>query len=306
MHYVARHRWLIRLALMVVIAGLTGCESLSQTKNGNTASTPPKLENGSKQETNKMSVTYINALRQHDREVLTRAGQASPTLPADINAAIADMDAESRELAVELVALQDAQTAGKFLLDRTADNDANVALLAVDKASAVIHKPETAEILEAIPERKSPVVRGKLYLEAGKRQEGYVLEELRKLAPAENDSEAKLQALAARAKRGGDRERQEFFDIVRKTREDDALQIQDLLLYIGDRGLAKGLIPWLENNEPVMRIGGDRQNMMARMCDVAVWTAHLLGVGFPFETTSLRNFSPQEIEAARKTLELLG
>ncbi len=252
-----------------------------------------------------MSQNFISALRQHDRSVLDRVSQAPAELPKEIDAAVADLDAEARELAVELVTRQDNDQAGKFLLRRTADADPNVSTLAADNLGKIINKPKTEDIIAAIPQREDPFVRGKLYLEAGRREENFVLEELRRTAANEDDEDAKLQALAARVKRGGQSEKTEFLDVVRQTAPDDALRTQTLLLYIDHANLAKGLLPWLSNEENVTRLGSDRQNMMARMCDIAVWTAHLLKVKLPFETTHLRNFTPEEIENTRKILELL-
>lgn len=252
-----------------------------------------------------MSEQFINALRQHDRSILEKAQQAPPGLPKDIDQVLSTLDSEARELAVELVTRQDNEFAGIFLLRRTADEDANVSTLAAENLGKVINKPKTENILAVIPERRDPFIRGKLYLEAGKRTEAGVLERLRQLAAEEQDEEAKLQALAARVKLGGQSEKQEFLAIVQKTEPDDALRIQDLLIYIDNPVLAKGLIPWLNNEEDVMRLGSDRQNMMARMCDVAVWTAHLLKIKFSFETAFLRNFTKEEIETARKVLLLL-
>ena len=90
------------------------------------------------------------------------------------------------------------------------------------------------------------------------------------------------------------------------TDPDDALKMQKIVVYVGNPNLTLGLIPWLDNNETVMRLGSDRQNMQARMCDVAVWTAHLLNIALPFETTHLRNFTPDEIESTRKIFERMA
>lgn len=252
-----------------------------------------------------MSEQFINALRQHDRSILEKAQQAPPGLPRDIDQVLSTLDGEARELAVELVTRQDNEYAGIFLLRRTADEDVNVSTLAAENLGKIINKPKTENILAVIPERRDPFIRGKLYLEAGKRAETGVLERLRQISASEEDEDAALQSLAARTKLGGQAEKQEFLAIVQKAEPDEALKIQDLLLYIDNPNLAKGLIPWLDNEEGVMRIGSDRQNMMARMCDVAVWTAHLLRVKLPFETTSMRNFTKEEIEITRKILGLL-
>jgi hypothetical protein len=293
--------WLTRAGAAILLLSAAACQNFSQPPPENKKAVSPT----SARENKKMSEDFLNALKQHDRSVLEKARQAPPGLPRDIDQSVPALDAEARELSVELVTLQDNEYAGTFLLRRTADSDVNVATLAADNIGKIINKPKTEELLSAIPKRTDPFVRGKLYLEAGRRGENFVIEELRRQATNESDSDAKLQNLAARVKRGGQPEKAEFLEIVRKTEPDDALQIQELLLYIDDPSLAKGMIPWLDNQENVMRLGSDRQNMMAKMCDVAIWTAHLLKIKLPFETTHLRNYTPEEIAAARKVFELL-
>ena len=294
---------LARVALGFCLLNLLACTALPQKAGNNRPVSPtptPVVE-----ENKKMSEEFINAIRQNDRNILQRAQQAPKSLPKDLDQINATLEGESRELAVEFVTRQDNELAGTYLLRRTADADVNVATLAADNLAKIINKPATADLLGAIPKRTDPFIRGKLYLEAGRREDNFVLEELRRQAGAETDREAKLQSLAARVKRGGGPEKAEFLDLVRRTEPDDALPMQDLLLYIDNPNLAKGLIPWLDNEAGVMRLGSDRQNMMARMSDVAVWTAHLLRIKLPFETTSLRNFTAEEIAATRKILETL-
>ena len=157
-------------------------------------------------------------------------------------------------------------------------------------------------VIAIIPSRPDPFIRSKLYLQTGDLREEGILEQLRRASAGEKDEDVKLHSLAARAKQGGGPEASEFVSIVSKTVPDDALKMQDLLVYIGRANLAKGVITWLDNEEGVMRLGSDRQNSQARMCDVGVWTVHLLKVKLPFETTYLRNFTPEEIEETRKLL----
>jgi len=293
---------------LMLISGCA-CQTFTQTsKTTKTASPAPastQTKENQNKENQKMSQEFIRALGNHDRNILEKVAQASASLPKDVDQAIGTLDSEARELAVELITKQDNEYTGMFLLRRTADDDANVSTLAADNIGKIINKPKTEDILTVIPKRNDPFIRGKLYLEAGKRNEDNVLEQLRRASANEDDEDAKLKALAAKVKRGGQPEKGEFLNIVRSTEPDDALKIQDLLLYIDNPSLAKGLIPWLDKDDNIMRIGSDRQNMMARMKDVAVWTAHLLKIKLPFETTSLRNYTEEEIQETRKVLELL-
>jgi hypothetical protein len=61
---------------------------------------------------------------------------------------------------------------------------------------------------------------------------------------------------------------------------------------LGDVRFAKALEPWLAREDNVLRLGGDRgpAPKMARMCDLAVWCAHLLGVKLPAPPDHLDNF----------------
>ncbi len=252
-----------------------------------------------------MSEAYIDAVKSHDRSVIERAGKAPPGIAKDLDEINASLDAESRELAIELVVRQDNQYAGAYLLRRTGDDDVNIATLAVEKLGKVVNKPSAADTIGAIPLRNDSFIRGELYLFVGRSSESGALEGLRQLEPKEKDDEAKLRLLAARVKLGGKPERQEFVGFVAKTEPDDVMQMQDLMTYIGDAAVAKGVISWLDREDGIVRIGSDRQNGMARMNDVAVWITHLLKITLPFETTSLRNFNADEIASTRKILELL-
>lgn len=252
-----------------------------------------------------MSEAYINAVKSHDRSVIGRAGQAPPDIAKQLDEVNGSLDAESRELAIELVVRQDNQYAGTYLLRRTGDDDVNIATLAVEQLAKIVNKPAAAEIIGAIPLRKDPFIRGELCLFVGKTYDSGALEGLRQLEANEKDKEARLRLLAARVKLGGRPERQEFVGEVAATEPDDAMQMQDLMIYIGDAAVAKGLIPWLDKKDDIVRIGSDRQGGMARMNDVAVWIANLLKIKLPFETTSLRNFTDDEIASTRKILQLL-
>lgn len=305
--------WLKTFGLLILLGNTFSCETYSQPpKNNNQVTANQTSVNQinvnqptATEENPKMSQEFIKALQRHDQSIIEKAGQAPSGLPKQIDQAISDLDAEAREMAVELVTRQDSEQAGTFLLRRTADPDVNVATLAADNIGKIINKPKTDDIIAAIRKRDDAFVRGKLYMEAGRRQEKNVLEELRRISGEETDDDAKLKSLAARVKKGGQQEKAEFLEIVRNAEPDDALKIQELLLYIDNPNLAKGMISWLGKTDGIMRIGSDRQNMMARMCDVAIWTAHLLKIKFPFETKHIRNFTDDEIAAARKVLELL-
>lgn len=308
-HERGSRNFLIYAGLTFALLNAAACSGLSQS----TAKTvPPKPEPAKSapnaeptKESRVMSEKIISAIRGHDRTVLDQARSAPEGIAVEIDEVIGSLDNEAREIATELVAMQDSKQAGTFLLRRTADTNVNVATVAVENLGKIINKPEANDLIAAIPERPDAFVRGKMYLEAGNRQDEFVLDEIRRVSMDEKNNDVKLRSLAARAKRGGRQEISDFMEVVRRTEPDDALDIQALLLYINNPKLAGALLPWLDNKEGVMRIGSDRQNMMASMADVAVWTVHMLKIKLPFETTHLRNYTPEEIETVRKLLQTI-
>jgi len=257
-------------------------------------------------EKKQMNQDYIAALKKHDRGILDKIGQAPKELPREIDSAISTFDDEARELAVEFVMKQDSKYAGTFLLRRMNDSSPDVAMLAVESMKSISNKPSTEEIIAEIPSVKDSFIRGKLFMDVGSKKEEGLLNKLRPVVDKEEDEEAALQGLAALVKLGGESEAGKFIDAVRSTEPDDVLEMQGLMLYIGKSDIAVGLIPWLSNSEDIMRIGSDRQDEMARMSDVGVWTAHLLKIDLPFETTHLRNFTDDEIKTTEKKLRVSG
>jgi hypothetical protein len=252
-----------------------------------------------------MNQDIITTLQKHDRNILKNARQMPPQLPLEIEKNLSALDEDARELAVELVREQDSEPAGTFLLQMTGDSSLNVAGLAVNSIRKISNKPKVHEIIQAIPKRENPFIRARLYLEAGNSNEKDAIQGLRDIFTKEQDEEVKLNGLAALTKLHGQPEKNRFVEIVSNTTPDDAIQIQELILYIGKAEVAKGMITWLQSEEDVTRISTDENVVMARMCDIAVWTAHLLKIKLPFETTHLRNYKKEEIEATRKVLELL-
>lgn len=287
-----------------MLAATSACEASTRPSAVESVSASPSPT--PKREYSKMSQDYINAIKSKDESILEKAGDAPEDLPKEIDRVFDEFDEDSRELAVEVVTRQDSKYSGVFLLRRMNDPNPDVAMSAIESMEKIIHKPGVDEVISAIPRVKDPFVRGKLYLDIGMRREEDLLGKLRHVVEQEEDEEAALRGLAALVRLGGKSELQDFTGRISKTEPDDALEIQDLMLYTGKQGLAAGLVSWLDRTDEVMRLGGDRQDLMARMNDVGIWTAHMLKVGFPFETSHLRIFTDEEVEQARTVLKRLG
>lgn len=253
-----------------------------------------------------VSDRFVEDARAHDASALERVGEASADLAAVFEPVFGTLDFEAKELAIRLVTAQGWPGAGDWLLRRTSDGDVNVTGDAVEALGRLASPPPPAALLQAARGSQDPFIREKLYLLAGRSPAPGTLELLRAAAAGESHPEAARALLAARAKLGGAEERRALRGLVATTRADGALEMQDVLLYVGEPWLARGLLPWLASRRGVMRLGSDRQGgAMARQCDLAVWTAHLLKVPLPFSTSHLRNYPDRELAAARTALEAL-
>ncbi len=216
------------------------------------------------------------------------------------------LDTEARLLAVMFLTETDGARAAEVLLQMTGDENEQVAAGAAQGLNSIVSGLPPDVIAEALPRRRYPVVRAQLYLAMARARDVGALEVVRQLTQSEHDDEARINALVAAILLGGKQERGEFKDRLRSASPRDAQQLAEKLQLIGDQRLAQGMLPWLSNSRPVTRIGSDADGRMLRMCDLAVLTAHRLGVEFPIPTESPANFDAETIGASRVALEALA
>jgi hypothetical protein len=225
--------------------------------------------------------SVLTALRAHDRNILARPPIDSPSQAADIERALPQLDEEARVLAANYLVKYDKPGTGNLLLKLAADPSAQVSIASARGLTTVKDTPPGSAILALIPTRQDRYVRARLYLAAGRASQAPGLEALRAVSKQEMDPDAALDAQVAAVRLGGEPERKAFLERIKAATPDTAIKIRDQLFYVGDPKLAKGLIPWLANKEGVLRLGGDHGGRMLRMCDLAVWISHQLGVKVP-------------------------
>jgi len=244
--------------------------------------------------------TVISGLRAHDRNLNRMPPAASPDLVRSLDPALREFDEQARTLAVSYVTRWNGPGAGNLLLKLTADRSATVAAAAAQSLLKIGDTAPGEAILAAIPTRQDSFVRGQLYLAAGKAKTPPGLAAFRSAAAKETDPDAAEQAQVAAVRLGGDVERKAFFERIKTTVPDKALKVGEQMLYVGDPKLAKALGPWFGKKDGIFRLGSDRQgDQMARMCDVAAWTAYKLGVKFALQPDYLTNFDAAVIGAAK-------
>lgn len=242
---------------------------------------------------------FMYSIQMGDRTVIDRAKDAPPDFLSELEKTWRTMTPQSKDIAILMLDKINTHQTAAFLLRLTADPNAQVAATAARVLENQKDLPAGDSILNLIPSRQNPFVRGKLYLTAGKAVCG--LDALRRTAAMEADEQAAQQAQTAIVLRGGQAERLAFFERVRKARADEVLAFSAQLLYINDPNLAKAMIPWLNSTEGVMRIGYDApgKDRQARMCDFAIWNGKELGLGTG-AGTSITNYDAGLISRVRK------
>jgi hypothetical protein len=253
-----------------------------------------------------MTVSEIlQAIAAHDWTVKEGVAGAPTNLGEAIDAGLVRFDPEARQLAVACLEAWNGPGVGALLLRMTNDRDPQTAVAAANALGRVSDRPPMPQILTETPTRGEPFVRGLLYKLVGTSRATHLLQDLRKVAAGESNADAQRDAQRALVMLGGEQEREAFKRRVAEARPDEVLDLQDDLLAIADPRLAKSMLPWFDNEAGVTRLGGDRNPKMARMCDVAVWTAQLMKIPLPTAPTALTNYPAQMIGEARAAVMAL-
>ncbi len=246
----------------------------------------------------------VDAVTRADWDVLGAAPGDPAALAAALEAALPQFGDEAAQIAALLADRHPGPRTVPLLLALARSRHLQAAAEAAAALSR-LPRPPVAEIAQAVPSVRDAQVRGALYLAIGRSPDPGALDSLRGLAQHERDAAAAARAQAALARLGGAPERAAFLDRVRHAGIGDFKDVYDELLYVGDVRFARGLLPWLDNQEPATRIGREAQGKTARLCDVAVWTAHQLGVPVATGATRLERFDDATLQAARSALQQL-
>jgi hypothetical protein len=250
-----------------------------------------------------MTEHYLNSLRTHDITLPKRAAD----IPADFLERVAktwkEFDAESRDIAVSTASRMRGRSAGQFLLSVAGLEGEESSTTAASQLITHPDSPDGNSILAATQRIRDAVTRSRLYLAAG--AHGASTTAFEPIAAKETNPEARQSALEGMARLGHLPSLHTLFDRVAKAAATEVLRMHDALVYVGDKRLAKALIPWLIKTDPVTRMGSDRSPAMVRQCDYAVWTAHRLGVGVTLPANHIDNFSPATLASAKPILQAL-
>jgi len=244
----------------------------------------------------------IQWIQREDPAAYAAAQRAGENFPRDMERALPNLNPSSREMAAQAVATNNSPDSARVLLEMTGDAEPQVAVAAARALSSVTKPPPIPDLLAVTPRRQEPVVRSVLYRLIGRLGKAQDLNSLRTVLALEKDEEAGEDGQVAAVRLGGATEKTAFLARIRGATPDTALRVCDQLRYTEQKPLLKALLPWLPNHQEVMRIGSDRGPHMARMCDLAVWTSHQMGIPLQPKPTSLDNYPQPALDHARDAL----
>ncbi len=247
----------------------------------------------------------IQWIRREDPAAYAAAREAGEAFPKEIERVLPTLSPTSREMATHALATNNTPWASRVLLNMTGDQEPQVAAEAASALSAMSKPPAVAELLAVVPHRQEPVVRSTLYRLVGRVGKPEDLRDLRSVLAIEKDEEAGEDGQAAAVRLGGAPEKTAFLTRIRGATPDSALRVCSQIRYAEQKSALKALLLWLGNSQEVMRLGSDRSIRMARMCDLAVWTTHQMGVPIHPVPSSLEIFPLPTLDNAREALQAL-
>jgi len=240
---------------------------------------------------------WLRAIDAADRAILAPDVHPPEGLAAELRNHIPSMNAAARIVAAAVLQKVDSSASGSVLLQLVRDPSQAVAAAASRALRDSRNLPPGEDLLEIIPSVPVAAIRAHLYLAAGRARTS--LPALRRTMEKEPEFLARNAGLAAAIRLGGVTERAALALAVRQSRAADLVSLLALLVYTQDRRMGTALLPLFGSREPIMQISPDPESLMATRADLAVWTAHELGLLPSLQLTALRRFDAATIAAAR-------
>jgi hypothetical protein len=240
---------------------------------------------------------WLAAIGRADRAVLSKSVAPPPGLAAALASRLPALKGQPRVVAAQALARVESAEAASVLLTLVDDPDLNVAASATRGLRDAAALPPGTSILARLLKVQDPTLRSHLYLAAGRARTP--LEDLRRAIASESNPEARDAAVAAAVRLGGAPERDRLAASLRSAKADQLVRLLDLVKYTADKRLAPALLPLLDSSEPVVALSPRPNSPMARRADLAVWTAHQLGLIPHLKLTALRRFDPATVAKTR-------
>jgi len=251
------------------------------------------------------NLTIIDAVRRGDWNAINAVPPDPLRLAEDLEDVLPQLDDEGSEIAAILASRYPSQHTARFMLALTTSTHLQAAMSAAMAISGLPHPPAVMDIAITTPKVVDPMVRAQLYLALGRTHDATALPALLALLATERDAHASDKGIVAAARLGDVTARANLLLRIEGATVANAKDVYDDVLYVGDVRFARGLLPWLDQRDPVTRIGGDEAGRSARMCDLALWTAVRLGVKLPVSGDSLDIYDDAMLDRARAALRQL-
>ena len=240
---------------------------------------------------------WLRAIEAADRSILAPDTRPPDGMAAELQIRIPALNDSARIVAAGVLRKVDSPESGSLLLQLVRDPGQGVAAAASRALRDSRNLPPGEDILRVIPALPVAVIRSHLFLAAGRARTS--LTALRLVLDKEPDFLARNAGRAAAIRLGGVSERAALALAVRQSRAEDLVRLLDLSVYTQDRRMGSALLPLFGSREPIMQISSDADSLMATRADLAVWTAHELGLIPQLRLTRLRRFDAATIAAAR-------
>lgn len=244
----------------------------------------------------------IEAVQRGDWDAINAVPPEPLRLSEDLEQVMAQLGDEGSQIAATLAGRYPGPQTARFMLTMARSTHQQAAVTAAMALSSLPQAPSVVDIASTAKRAVDPMVRAQLYLALGRSRGAVALPLLRELLSTEVDATAATKGTAAAARLGGKAERVALMARVTGASVANAKDVYDDLLYVGNVRFAKGLLPWLDQQDPVTRIGSDEGGRSARLCDLAVWTAKRLGVPLPVSDSALANYDDATLQATRAAL----
>lgn len=213
---------------------------------------------------------------------------------------------EIRSLALNCLDLTGDESALPIIVESLKDPDDNVRSTAMQALEARYDKTVQKQMVENL-NNPDPAIRGGVALLLGNLGGEKTSQPLHDRLEKETDADAGRDIRLSLAKLGDDKYKEEFASNLDIPDSKVRYKAIEDLRYIGDKNLAKYLLPALSDTGEVFNIGDKDRPVYGRVCDAAIM---LLGEWFekPFsyEVVDYRRYTDEEIEEAVKFLKGLG
>ncbi len=227
-------------------------------------------------------------------------GQAVPALVPLLR----DPDSDVRQLAVHCLAETGDPSAADGLIEALLDPDSQVAMAAAKALHRLARVQQVDRLVDARERITDPTLRREVALILGRIGQPALVQTLRAHAGRDAAPEAAEGILVALAKLGEGEARRVFRERLLSSRGLERKAWLDYCEYIDQPWLLEPLSKVLDDPTPVLRVGVDaRPDLIEslRSCDLALnLIAHLANARFSFLVNRAKNYSPAELDEARR------